>query len=370
MKTKPKSVSIILFLSVLIMLVSCGKQKAEWKGTIEEENGVTVVKNPKEPIYSENVFSLEEELSIGKAEGKEEFMFSLISGIAVDENERIYVLDYKEAHVKIFDKNGYYIKTVSRRGQGPGEMNAPFSICITNQNEIMVQDLNNHRIIFFSLNGDFIRSLSTAKIIIVGSYIDSNGNIIGIVSTRGPERQVIELKKFSPNLDYLFSLCSFSLPSSSSSFNPFGSELRWAVGQEDNIICGYSEVYELNVYNSEGKLIKKITKEFDPVRITQNEIDDIKKRFPIPMKLDIPSYHSAYQDLTVDEKNRIFVMTWEKSKDGKGYYHDVYDSEGRYTVKIPLKMKPLIWKKNKLYTVEEDEKGFQMVKRYKVTWKY
>ncbi len=297
-------------------------------------------------------------------------MFSLISGIAVDENERIYVLDYKEAHVKIFDKNGYYIKTVSRRGQGPGEMSAPFSICITNQNEIMVQDLNNRRMIFFSLNGDFIRSLSTAKIIIVGSYIDSNGNIIGIVSAREPERHVIELKKFSPNLDYLFSLCSLSLPSSSSSFNPFMSELRWAVGKENNIICGCSEVYELNVYNSEGKLIKKITKEFDPVRITQNEIDDIKKRFPIPMTLDFPSYHSAYQGLTIDEEARIFVQTWERSENEEGYYYDVFDSEGKYIAKIHLKFPPRIWKRNKLYTLEEDQNGFHMVKRYKVIWRY
>ena len=76
MKIKIKLISIVLFLSVIIMLVSCGRQKSEWKGTIEEENGVTVVKNPKEPMYGEDIFSLEEDLSIGEAEGKKEYMFS------------------------------------------------------------------------------------------------------------------------------------------------------------------------------------------------------------------------------------------------------------------------------------------------------
>lgn len=61
MNNKTKVVSIILFLSLIIMLASCKPQKAEWKGTIEEENGVTVVKNPKEPMYEEDVCSIEED---------------------------------------------------------------------------------------------------------------------------------------------------------------------------------------------------------------------------------------------------------------------------------------------------------------------
>ena len=46
---------------------------------------------------------------------------------------------------------------------------------------------------------------------------------------------------------------------------------------------------------------------------------------------------------------------------------------GRYLTKFPLKIvswTSLIWKENRLYTVEEDEDGYQYVKRYKVTWNY
>jgi len=65
MKNTTKIISIIIFLSASLMLVSCGKQKTEWKGAIEEENGVTVIKNQKEPLYGEIKFELEEDLSIG-----------------------------------------------------------------------------------------------------------------------------------------------------------------------------------------------------------------------------------------------------------------------------------------------------------------
>jgi len=370
MKNKTKVASIILFISAFILLISFGEQKAEWKGKIEVENGVNVIKNPKEPIYGKNVFILAEELSIGKAGRVEEYIFSRVRSIAVDEKDMIYVLDTKEAHVKVFDKNGDYVKTVGRKGQGPGEMSLPFSVCITSQNEIMVQDLNNRRIMFYSLDGNFIKSLSTANILIVGSNIDSKGNIIGIVSTRGPEKQIIELKKFDSNLNYLYSLISFSLPSGSSTFNPFMPELCWAVSKDDSVICGYPEKYELKVYNSEGNVIKRVVKDSMPVKITQEEIEEKKKSLPGPMQLDIPPYHSAYQDFSIDEENRIFVQTWERAENEEGYYYDVFDSEGKYIAKIPLKFPPHVWKKNKLYTIEEDEDGFQMVKRYKVTWGY
>ncbi|GAH67513.1 unnamed protein product, partial [marine sediment metagenome] len=176
------------------MFVSCGKQKAEWKGTIEEKNGVTVVKNPKEPIYGEDVFSLEEELSIGKAEGREEYMFSEIESIAVDNEGRIYVFDYKEKNVKIFDKSGEFIKTFGRKGQGPGEFNIPFNMIITSQNEIMVKDMR--RLSFFSLEGEFKRSLSTPHVNLTSVDIDSKGNIAGLVIIREEENPRYELKKF------------------------------------------------------------------------------------------------------------------------------------------------------------------------------
>ena len=365
---KSKFYFVLVSLIIAVLSLAYQKQKTGWQGSVVEESGIKVVKNPAKPMYEKNVFILAEELSIGKAGRGEEYIFSRIRSIAVDEKERIYVLDTKEAHVKVFDKNGDYVKTVGRRGQGPGEMSLPFSINITSQNEIMVQDLNNRRIMFYSLDGNFIKSLSTAKILIVGSHIDSKGNIIGIVSTRGPEKQIIELKKFDSNLNYLYSLSSFSL-ASGSSFNPFMPELCWAVSKEDCVMCGYPEKYEIKVYNSEGNVIKRVVKDYKPVKITQEEIEETKKRLPGPMKLDIPQYHSAYRDFTIDEENRIFVQTWEKAGNEEGYYYDVFDSEGKYITKIPLKYPPQVWKKNRLYTIEEDEEGFHIVKRYKIMWK-
>ena len=201
---KKHSLLFIIFICIFFTSLRTS-QKTKWQGKIEYENGIEVIKNPIKPVYSKYVFHMEEDLSIGETSGKEEYMFSRISGISVDREEKIYVLDYSEANIKVFNKNGDYLKTIGRKGQGPGEMTSPFAICITNRNEIVIQDLNNHQISFFSLEGRYLKAISTAELIIVGSVIDTRGNIIGIISTTGPYTQIVELKKFNSELDYLYS---------------------------------------------------------------------------------------------------------------------------------------------------------------------
>ena len=151
MKNKAKLIPIVLSISALMTLISCQEQKTEWKGTIEEVDGVTIVKNPKEPMYGEDVFSLEEELSIGEAEEGKEYIFSTIRNIAVDDEERIFILDSKEKKIIVFDKNGVFIKTFGRIGQGPGEFQIPSSVSYSSKGEIMVLDVA--KLLFFSLDG-------------------------------------------------------------------------------------------------------------------------------------------------------------------------------------------------------------------------
>lgn len=125
MKIKIEYALPFLIVSIFITSLTCKQQEAKWKGTIEEKDGVTVVKNPKEPVYRENVFSLEEELSIGEAEGSEEYLFSRIEGIDVDNHENLYVLNNNSPHLRVFDKNGEFIKTIGRKGQGRGNSRIP-----------------------------------------------------------------------------------------------------------------------------------------------------------------------------------------------------------------------------------------------------
>jgi len=245
MKNKSIIYSRGLFALVFFILVSCGEQEPEWEGTIEEVDGVTVVQNPKEPIYGEDILELEEELTIGEAEDREEYMFSDVSNLAVSDDEKIFVLDTKRGHIKVFDRMGNYLKSIGRKGQGPGEMQFPTSILITPNNEIMVTDSEALQLIFFTLEGDFIRGVSSGKLRnFTNPRIDSLGNIVASYSIPGRSMKS-ELMKFNSELEptrSIHSLVLFEMPV----MNPFFPQLFWQVTKDDNIIWGISTEYESN----------------------------------------------------------------------------------------------------------------------------
>jgi hypothetical protein len=82
----------IMFFSLLMLFYTPGQTKAQWKGKIEYENVVKVIKNSNEPPYGEITFELIEDLSIGNEED-ENYMFYGLVKIAINSEDEILVLD-------------------------------------------------------------------------------------------------------------------------------------------------------------------------------------------------------------------------------------------------------------------------------------
>lgn len=370
MKNKTKVFSIVLFLSVFMILVSCQKQKAEWKGTIKELDGVMVVKNPEEPLYGENTVTLIEEVSIGEGAGAEEYMFASVGGIFVDDEGKIIVSDSKDTVIKIFDVNGRFKRTIGRKGQGPGEFSRIDSFQITSKGELLVVDNVNRRLSYFSLTGDLINSLSIKELPAASNNweVDTRGNIImDTVQFTAANQLVVETKIYDSQHEFVKVLRASKPYDLSIPFHPFH---YWRATASDHIVYAYNDTYELQVFGPAWKLVRRIQKDFDPVKIREDEIEEELKRKRLPPDTEVPSHYPAFHIFVADDEGRIFVRTWERSEDGNSFYYDVFDSDGRYVTKFPFHATPRIIKKEKLYTVEEDEEGYQMVKRYEVTWKY
>ena len=140
-----------------------------------------------------------------------------------------------------------------------------------------------------------------------------------------------------------------------------------------NVVCGYMKEYELKILDEKGNLIRKILKDYVPIKVTQEDVDERLEGEELPAQIKermaVPEYHCPFRGMISDDEGRIFVTTYERVSEGEGYYYDVFDAEGKYIVKVALKTRPFLFKNNKLYTVEEDEEGYQYVKRYNVTWK-
>ena len=96
---------IFLRLSILLLLGFSSNQTPQWKGKIENENGVKVIKNPRKPHYGEVIFDLEEDLSIGNEED-ENYMFYRIRDIAVDSKGNIFVVNMSNFRIQIIIASG------------------------------------------------------------------------------------------------------------------------------------------------------------------------------------------------------------------------------------------------------------------------
>ena len=367
------SIFMLFYLSVILGAKFLQAQKIE----IKKENGVIVVYNPKKPAPPPGALVklvLKEDFTIGVKEGDEKHMILEARDMDVDDSGNIYIVDRKAGHIKVFDENGTFVRTVGKKGKGPGETDRPRNIQITAQKEIAVSDSSSRRILFFSLDGKFLREVSSAKLtLFLEPKVDTKGNFVGsyMVFSKEPSS---ELKKFNKKLVPILDINSLRLA------RPPVIDARfprhyWQITKEDNLLWGVSTRYELQVLNQEGKLIKKIIKDYDPVPITKEYKEKwLKDTYgdagPMPgSKFEWGKHHLAFRDLRLDDEGRIFVQTYERIEEGKGGCYDVFDTEGRYIAKVFLEVKPLVWKRNKMYTIYEDEEGYHFVKRYTVEWK-
>ncbi|NMC64805.1 MAG: 6-bladed beta-propeller, partial [Acidobacteria bacterium] len=364
----PAFVTPSLILSfILFNATGCRQQESAWRGSIKDEKGITVVRNPAQPIYKKDIISFEEELQIGSADKSDKYIFSAIDGLDVDDNGHIYILDSRAAQVKVFGPDGEYLRSIGGRGQGPGEMQMPLFLQITADNELVVQDLATQHFLYFSLDGRFLRKEAYWKERALRAVrIDQQGNLIGLKIGAPPPIGGWVLRKYNLNFEPIITLAEQPPDmAAKTEYNILRATFYFDVFPNDNIILGHSEKYELDILNPEGKLIKKILKKHSHLRIRDDDKDFYRERYEsfikIGGKLNFPGYFPCFSDIAVDDKGRIFVKTFEREKNKKGaFYFDLFDEEGKYLAKMPIAInlnRDSVWKNGKLYTVETSQEG-------------
>lgn len=92
-------------------------------------------------------------LTIGTSDGADAYIFGFVSGIAGDARGQIFVSDMQLARVQIYDSTGQHIRSVGRRGLGPGEMQRPLSVAYLKEGEWVLADLGLNAYLWFEDGG-------------------------------------------------------------------------------------------------------------------------------------------------------------------------------------------------------------------------
>ncbi len=359
-----------LFLTFVFILILVSLRLDCLEIDFPNENQVIEIKNPKKLSPNESKkLELKEDLVIGDKINND--IFESIATIRVDEESNIYVLDMRASQIKVFDKKGAYIRSIGKRGQGPGEFMMPAGMELIDNNQIIVSSMG--KLSFFSLNGEFQKQ-------IIESHwdpspgVDSKGNIYQVTVVPG-EKYMDELRKYNSNFKQTLTITSIEkpLPLPQSKRNPFQEKILYSILPDDSLVWGINNKYELNITDIEGNLTRKIMKDYDRIKVTEKYKQDfLNQRSHMSAsqksRYEFPNHFPPYRHLSTDDLGNIYVWTYENDDENNRYF-DVFNRNGKYISKIKLKSFPTFWKNNKLYFVREGEMGFHQVVRCKVEWK-
>ena len=84
-------------------------------------------------------------------------------------DEKFFVTDRNNNCVKVFDGKGRFLYKFGEKGNGDGQLNSPYGLCVDKYGNLLVCDPGNGRIQQFSSEGTFTGKTS-AKVTLRGPY--------------------------------------------------------------------------------------------------------------------------------------------------------------------------------------------------------
>jgi hypothetical protein len=150
----------------------------------------------------------------------------------------------------------------------------------------------------------------------------------------------------------------------------------------DRVFMGNSDRgYEIRVFDLEGKLLRKVRKEYRPVTVPEAFRKETLKRYEegIPeyaAKMYFPKNWHPFQSFIADEAGRLFVMTYEPGRAPGEFVFDIMDPDGACVGRASLNVVPprlgqilARIRGDRLYAVQEKPSGFKRLAVYRMIWR-
>jgi len=354
---KLKLILTLLCSFLVFSILSCKQENTEWRGTIEEVDGVTFVKNPEEGLWDlkgEANITLVKKRQIGELDGPEEYLFVYITDVAVNSRGEFYVADRQLNEVRKFNKDGEYLLTIGRLGQGPGEFQSPSIISVNSQDELIVFDNRIGRISVFSDSGELV---VTTKKLIENSWfsptkiIDSENNYVVLGHLNNSIKLFHEFTRdwqiADSYIDYEFidnkEFEERNLGFNSGSF--FGDnygDLFYVKHYYDNQIFVYRNRELIKIISRESNIKKPYeVQEFSDVKkaqeIRRDQVDYDFKSFGQGVAYVGKSFQYSLGIYQLADGNIVNFLNIRKSKDLREIGVELFDSSGKFLTYSKLK---------------------------------
>jgi hypothetical protein len=371
-KNRNKKLYLFLLTFLIVAFNTHSYEQLIWKGKTEIKNGCKIVKNPQKPLYGQLKLELKEDLVIGDAEDENTAFFRMII-VDVDKKGNIYILDQANKRIQKFDKNGKFIQSIGRKGQGPGEFENPDFLLVDEHENILVYD--NRKLHHFDNNGKFVKfyhfpfecesfALTSENNFLTNSRVfsqEGGAEAVHLINQEG------DILKTIATFPYVKLKAWFKYKARFYAVFP---ELHLYPLKQNSAVFGYSAEYKIYRVDSRGNITAIIEKEEPKRKITRREKNQVIKNLisiygrgnarneqDIRKRTFFSIYRPFFNKILTDEDGCIFVRRYRIpfTKD-KNIIYDFFNEKGKYLYKLKTDKDALIIKNGYLYTAEYDKK--------------
>lgn len=321
-------------------------------------------------------------------------VIGLVQNIRAAKDGRIYILDSKNFKVYIFSKEGKFISSFGRKGEGPGEIR---NVDMGNQLFVVNDDIlyvDRSRIHYFSLDGIFRKTIIISSNLSPRRFISGNVFISAPAGITDPRNKVVKIKLYNIK-DKSERIISEYRPfeKASDTKETGGRRIRLRIfintitpmmlvkHRSGKIYFGMSDSYKINIVDLNGKEIgsffiegrkqKNVSAKFKKDLL--NELgDDLPQDMVKKILNGLPKKASFFQEIVIDKNGLIYIFVSDPDNDSHQLI-DIFSPAGKYLYSSELKVEEgysienIYLRDDLLVITTEDEDGNLKVAKYSVT---
>ena len=317
---------------------------------------------------------------------------------------RIVVANGGTSELRFFAPDGKWVKSVGRRGGGPGEFEDLGWLDVGAGDTLRTYDWSLRRLSVFSPEGDFVRPVSLHTggelwsprplgMLGDGRLIAQSQNAVTIESKPGAGRDTVPLFALDlvqgvadslgrfPGHEHLIHTGKGSVSAGSL---PFGKDLHVLV-HGSRVYVGTADGPEVLVLGSDGKVERVVRWTAVSVPVTPADIEafteagsrefgpgqeERRERFLLRLKqTPFPKWKPAYADLLAGPGGSLWVRRYSEPDQPVPVYFEVFDSTGRWLggVRMPSGFDPARITVGAVVGTWRDENDVQHVRVYRLT---
>lgn len=356
------ALSLFLALSICALPAAAG----DWAGQEVTEGGVTKVMNPATPMTPRADLEPQELWRIGGYDDDE--IFGVIVSVIQDEaTGDLYMLDSQLNEIKVYSKDGEWLRNIGREGEGPGEWRFAFSHFFTPDGNIGILQAFPPKIVMITKDGDPAGNYPLPE------HTGEGFQIIISAAPAGENMAIVQMNNQQVDggvkMKELLTLCpkggaeATVVQTKENSIN-FGNPVlnekemsnirngRWAAFQDGRTAAASNnfDEYKINIYAADGSLDHEIHVDY-PIHDRSDEEKDFMlnlferataQNMPFPnKKFEISETHGPVAGMQSRSDGSLWVLTSRGQFDapeGVVGVYDVFDEKGRFAQQLSIKV--------------------------------